>query len=127
MAENEPQFEIFTNELGEEYILLFQAPEIVPPEFRLYYNEETGEVLFYTCDKVEGSFITVDRLTFVEARQDIRIINGKISRVKPHQIITKLMPDSEGTKCAFEDISIVLSSKDKLKSQNWKLHVYELE
>jgi hypothetical protein len=125
MAEQEPQ--IFLNELGEEYLVIFEAPKIVPPEFRLYYDELTGKVLFYTCDKPEGSFITIDRQTFAEARQDIRIINGKISRVRPHQIIAKLMPDVEGTKCALEDISIVLSAKDKIKSQNWKLHVYELE
>lgn len=111
----------------EEWILLFEAPKIVPPEFRLYYDDATGKVLFYTCDKPEGAFITIDRQTFVEARQDLRVINGKISRVKPHQIISKVMPDTEGTKCALEDISIVLSSKDKLKSQYWKLHVYELE
>lgn len=126
MAE-EQQFQIFTNELGEEYIMLFEAPKIVPPEFRLYYDELTGKVLFYTCDKPEGSFITIDRQTFAEARQDIRIINGKISRVKPHQIVSKLMPDKQGTKCAFDDISLVLSAKDKTKSQNWKLHTYELE
>jgi hypothetical protein len=127
MAENQEELQIFKNELGEEYILLFEAPKIVPPEFRLYYDEQTGKVLFYTCDKPEGSFITIDRQTFAEARQDIRVINGKISRVKPHQIIAKLMPDNEGTKCALEDISIVLSDEDKMKSQNWKLHVYELE
>lgn len=111
----------------EEWIILFEAPKIIPPEFRLYYDETTGKVLFYTCDKPEGAYITIDRQTFVEARQDIRVIDGKISRVKPHQIIAKIMPDSSGTKCAAEDISIVLSKKDKIKSQYWKLHLYELE
>lgn len=111
----------------EEYIILFEAPKIIPPEFRLYYDESTGKVLFYTCDKPEGSFITIDRQTFVEARQDIRVINGKISRVKPNQVIVKLMPDTEGTRCSIEDISIVLPTNSKLKSQHWKLHIYELE
>lgn len=111
----------------EEYIILFEAPKIVPPEFRLYYDENTGKVLFYTCDKPEGAFITIDRQTFVEARQDIRVINGKISRVRPNQIIAKLMPDDQGTKCSIEDISIILPAKSKMKSQSWKLHVYELE
>ena len=127
MVENVQEAQIFTNELGEEYVILFEAPKIVPPEFRLYYDEVTGKVLFYTCDKPEGIYITIDRQTFAEARQDIRVINGKISRVRPNQVIAKLMPDDEGTKCALEDISMVLSAKDKTKSQNWKLHVYELE
>lgn len=108
------------------FITLFEAPKVEPVEFRLYYDED-GKVLFYTCDKPEGNFVTVDRQTFVEARNDLRIIDGRISRVKPNQIISKLMPDSEGTICAAEDISFILSDEDKVESKTWKLRIYELQ
>ena len=60
----------------EDYVLVFEAPKIEPPEFRLYYDEETGKVLFYTCEKPEGKYLVIDSVTFACARQDVRVIDG---------------------------------------------------
>ena len=57
-------------------------------EFRLYYDDD-GKVLFYTCEKPEGKYITIDRLTFAQARPDLRVIDGKLSNINPKAIITK--------------------------------------
>jgi hypothetical protein len=110
----------------EDFILIWEAPKIEKPEFRLYYDEQ-GKVLFYTCEKVEGNYIVVDAQTFAESRPDIRVIDGRISTVNPAFIVTKLMPDNkEGTVCAYEDISIVITKPTKVKTQKWKLRTYEL-
>lgn len=110
----------------EDYILVFEAPKIEKPEFRLYYDDQ-GKVLFYTCEKPEGNYIIVDAITFAAARPDVRVVDGKLSTVNSNLVIAKLMPDAdEGIECALEDISIVASSKDKIKKQKWKLNVYEL-
>lgn len=45
-------------------------------EYRLYYDD-TGNVLFYTCEKPEGNFIVIDKQTYSEMRYDIKIVNGK--------------------------------------------------
>jgi hypothetical protein len=111
----------------EDYVMVFEAPKIEPPEFRLYYEEETGKVLFYTCEKPEGKFIVVDQVTFACARPDLRVIDGKLSKSNPSAVVSKLMPDDKvGIECLKEDISIVVNKKVKGKTQKWKLTVYEL-
>jgi hypothetical protein len=113
------------NESTEDYVMVFEAPKIEPPEFRLYYDEENGKVLFYTCEKPEGKFIIVDQVTFACARMDLRVVEGRLTSGNPSAVITKLMPDeTTGIDCLIEDISIV--SKGSTEIQKWKLNVYEL-
>ena len=109
----------------DESIFYFEAPKIVPPEFRLYYDEK-GHVVTYTCEKLEGNYIVIDALTFAQARPDVRVIDGKISTVQPAMVITKLMPDDNGIMCAEEDVSIVVQPNHKGKIQKWNLNIYEL-
>ena len=109
----------------EEYILIWEAPKIVPPEFRLYYDD-TGKVLCYTCEKLEGNYIVIDSITYAEARPDIRIVNGKISTVSPHLVISKLvMDDTQGKSCSIDNISIIVENNE-VESKKWKLKTYEL-
>ena len=111
--------------MNEEVIVIWEAPKIIPPEFRLYYNKDNGKVICYTCEKLEGNFIVVDAKTFAESRPDIRVINGKIVTNYQGTVISKLMPhDSEGISCEIEDVSIIASHKKKIKK--WKLNTYEL-
>ena len=110
-----------------DVVVLWDAPKIIPPEFRLYYNKETGHVLFYTGEKAEGDFIVIDAITFAAARSDLRIINGKISTVQAHAVVHKLMPDvEEGQACAEEDISIIIDAAYSGNKTYWKLTSYEL-
>jgi len=110
----------------EDYVIVWEAPKIEKPEFRLYYDDQ-GKVLFYTCEKLEGNYIVIDSQTFAESRPDIRVIDGRISTVNPAFIVTKLMPcDKEGITCAMEDVSVIIASKTSIKKQNWKLRTYEL-
>lgn len=113
-------------EQQEDYIVIFEAPKIVPPEFRLYYDDH-GKVLFYTCEKPEGQYIVIDAMTFAEARPDVRVIEGKLSRVSSAMIVSKLMPSQEGRMCAEEDLSVLVDSKEKIAKKYWKLKTYELE
>lgn len=114
------------NNNDDDIIILWEAPKIEPPEFRLYYDESTGKVICYTCEKLEGKYITIDSITYAQARPDIRVINGKISTVQNHCVVSKLMPDkNEGQICEAEDISIV--STDNVGTIKWKLNTYELK
>jgi hypothetical protein len=108
----------------DDYVIVWEAPIITPPELRLYYDDK-GNVLFYTAEKVEGKYIVIDNQTFAEARPDLRIIDGQISRVTPNAVVYKLMPDQdEGIDCHPEDVSVIVD-KDSVK-QKWKLNIYEL-
>ena len=110
-----------------EEIILWQAPvEIQKPEFRLYYDDK-GNVLFYTCEKLEGDYIVIDAKTFAEGRPDVKVINGKILRNNSNAVVSKLTEDVEGIICPEEDISIIVDSDYNGKTINWKLKTYELE
>lgn len=125
---NNENVNVTITEDGKDFVVFWEQPKIIPPEFRLYYDEETGKVLFYTCEKPEGKYIVIDSETFACARPDIRVIDGKISKAIQGAIITKLMPDKkEGIECLFEDISILAYKTPKIKKQKWKLNVYELK
>lgn len=107
-------------------IVLWQAPTgpAVKVEYRLYYDAN-GRVLFYTCEKPAGKFVVVDSQTYAEGRPDLRVIDGKISNVLPGQIVARLTPGGK-IRCAKEDISIVVASRYRGKTQKWELQTHEL-
>lgn len=105
----------------EEYVIVWEAPEIVKPEFRLYYDER-GNVLFYTCEKPEGDYIVIDTQAFAEARPDIKVVDGKIVRGGASTISSRLHRSIEGTLCEAEDVSIITEAD----GQYWKLKTVSL-
>lgn len=109
-----------------ETVIIWEAPKISPPEFRLYYDD-AGKVITYTCEKMPGQYIVIDAKTYAEARPDVRVIDGKISTAQPNAVVYKLMPSlTEGTPCVEEDISIIADSLYTGKTTKWNLTVYEL-
>jgi hypothetical protein len=109
----------------EGYIVLFEAPEIKTPEFRLYYDEK-GKVICYTCEKLEGNFIIIDASTFAQARPDVRVVDGKITTVTSNAVVSKLMPCDAGKECAKQDISVTVGKGFKGETTFWKMITYEL-
>lgn len=110
----------------EEYVLVWEAPEIKPPEFRAYYDDK-GRIITYTCEELEGDYVVIDAQTFAEARPDLRVVDGKIIKNVKTGVASKLIPsDNEGITCAEEDVSIVINKESNLKTQRWKLVTYEL-
>ena len=108
-----------------DHVIIWQPAPLVKPEFRLYYDD-TGKVLFYTCDKPEGNYIVIDAATYAEGRPDLRIIDGRISKIVPNLVVSKLMPMVDGVMCTEEDISIVVDTTYNDKTIKWKLNTYEL-
>ena len=78
----------------DNQVIIFEAPKIVPPEFRLYYDD-TGRVICYTCEKIPGKYIVIDKNTFAEARPDIRVVDGKVSKAHQKAVISKLVKSTE--------------------------------
>ena len=109
----------------EDYVIVWEAPPIIKPEFRLYYDDR-GKVLFYTCEKPEGNYITIDATTYAEGRPDVRVVDGKLSRNSNGSVISKLVVSDEGISCATEDMSIIVSDDYDGKTTKWKLTTYEL-
>lgn len=110
---------------SEEHILVWEAPKIDKPEFRLYYDEK-GYVVCYSCEKLEGNYIVIDALTYAEARPDVRVLDGKLIRVSFNTVVSKLVPSNEGVLCAKDDVSLLVQDTDTVETQKWKLKIYEL-
>lgn len=108
---------------GEEFLVI-ESKETEKVEYRLYYDEN-GYVLFYTCDKPAGNYIVVDQNIYSEMRHDWRVIDGKLTKLIPGIMITKLKPSTTGIYCASEDVSIVVDETFTDKQQ-WELTSYEL-
>jgi hypothetical protein len=112
----------------KEFEELLAGMLVVPklPEFRLYYDDN-GKVLFYTCEKPEGNYIVIDTDTYSQGRSDIRVIDGVIHKNSEFAMITKLERSLEGTRCAIEDISIIVPEDYDGKTQTWKTETNEFK
>jgi len=106
-----------------EEIIIFEAPKIVKPIFRLYYDEK-GKVLHYTTEDLPGNHIVIDSQTFAESRYDIRVIDGQIVKNVNYIIVEKLVPSNNGTPCHPYDVSIIVD-ENYINKKCWSVKVYE--
>ena len=93
-------------------------------EYRLYYDDN-GDFICYTCENLEGNYILVDTQTFAEGNPRVKVKNGKL--IKPSSVINavKLVPSLTGTKCASEDICIVVDDDYNGDFIVWEEKLYE--
>lgn len=105
----------------EEYVIIWEAPAVEKPEFRLYYNDK-GQVVTYTCEQLEGNYIVIDATTFAESRPDVRVVDGKVVKNNAGSVVSRLYKDVEGVCCEAEDVSIITETD----GQYWKLKTKSL-
>ncbi len=90
----------------EFWHILHSMPEPRPVFFRLYYDESTGNPLFYSMDDVPGTYITIDAETYARSSMRVRVKDGNIVYLKlPRR--PKLVPGS-GTPCHPQSVAIVV-------------------
>lgn len=110
---------------GEETVVFEEVIEEAI-EFRVYHDD-SGKILFYTCEKPEGNYVIVDKTTFAEMRYDMKVVEGKLIRIIPGIMISKLKPSiKEGIDCAKEDVSIIVD-ENFVNKQKWKMTTYEVQ
>jgi hypothetical protein len=95
-----------------------------PVEFRLYYDNE-GSIITYTCDKLPGNYIVVDAQTFSEGRPDLTVVDGKLVKLVPEVFLTLLSKSANGTKCASEDVCIIVADDYEGDTTNWEIKRHE--
>jgi hypothetical protein len=106
----------------EFWAILLDTPEPQPIFYRAYYNSE-GWVECYSMEDRPGNYIDVDQPTYV-ASPYARVINGKLTVIKPTGSIAKLMPSSVGTPCNPQDVCVVTADKEHIK---WSLKTSETD
>lgn len=75
-------------------------------EYRLYYNSDNGEPLFYSCDNLPGSYIVVDAETYARGQYNIQIKQGKIHQLDKFKYI-KLVPGNNGIPTHISNVMII--------------------
>ena len=97
--------------------------EYKPPIQRLYYDDN-GTPLFYVDQDLAGNYIDLDGASYIVADMQIRIVDGKIVKVKHPVYIKKLVPNSEsGTCCHPDNVCVVVN--DTESCTKWNLKTYE--
>jgi hypothetical protein len=100
----------------EFWEILLDVPEPKPIFYRAYYNSE-GWVECYSMEDLPGKYIDIDQPTYV-ASPYARIINGKLTVIKPTSSTTKLVPGITGTSCDSRDVCVIADTKETVK---WSL------
>ena len=90
-------------------------------EYRIYYDPTTGIILDYTNEIREGTYLTVDRETFIKHQFNLKVKNGKLVGIKPS--VGKLIPGSEGQACHPNDITIIVDPEGP--ATFWNNHTYD--
>jgi len=92
-------------------------------EYRLYYNKETNEPLFYSMEQLDGDYIVVTHEQYSVSRYDLIIRNGVIVHLIDAVSWTKLVPSESGTSCRADNIMIV----DSDGNNKWTTKTYYLK
>jgi hypothetical protein len=92
------------------------ARPLPTPEFRVYYNSHTGEIITYSMENIPGDYIIVDKDTWHENRYDLQVVNGRL--VKPDPIIVKIRPSSTGTPTHAQDVTVIAQNSATRWSTN---------
>jgi len=110
----------------EEFFAIWQnqKTEQVELEYRLYYDER-GAPLFYSTEKLEGQYIVVDRQTYINGDKHIRVLDGKITRIKT-TYGKKLAPALQGQPCDPRDICVIVEDPNK-PVLNWAVKHEEIK
>lgn len=96
------------------------SPSTVEKQYRLYYDPDSGEPLFYTSDDEPGTYIVVDKKTYNIGNYHCRVVNNKIENLNKPGSYQKLVPADEG--CTVNSTNIMIISQ---KGKCWKLKTYE--
>jgi len=108
-----------------ESLRLLQTQEhVIEPEYRLYYDIETGEPRFYTMEELPGEYINVDAKTYSIGDYNIRIVDRQIHSLNDSvRAYTKLVPSDTGQACHKDNVMII----DQSSSNKWILKKYTSE
>ena len=106
------------NETTENFWAAWALPqEPSKPAFYRLYHDEQGYLLFYSMEDVPGNYIEIDQVTFAAGSPRVQVVNGQLRHIKTN-IISKLVPSSQGQACDPRDVAVV--TNNSTNKQYWK-------
>ena len=113
------------NETTDNFLMVWnKLPEHETkfPAFKLYYDDE-GRPITYTNEELEGNYVEVDGPAYMVADMNVRVRDGKIIKFV-QQTYKKLKPDTTGTACVAEDVTII-APRNYPRQTLWRLTTNE--
>jgi hypothetical protein len=102
-----------TNETTENFWKVwntFKWPESQPIVYKLYYNDD-GSPQCYSMENLSGKYIEVDRETYVLTPWNVKVVDGRLTYIKPKITTQKLQPNEHAGTCCHElDICVVVGA-----------------
>lgn len=89
-------------------------------EYRLYYDVDTGNPLFYSSSDEPGTYIVVDRETYNIGNYHCVIKNNKIVNLNIVGAYRKLVPSDSGITTHPDNVMIISDT-----GKQWALKTYE--
>ena len=94
----------------EFWEILKDIPEPKPIFYRLYHNDD-GSPIIYSMEVLPGNYIEVDQSTYALAPFNVKVINDKLTYIKPAITVKKLQPNHRnGTTCDPRDVCVVVGT-----------------
>jgi len=97
-----------------------EPQKTVHPEYRLYYDKNSGEPLFYSMENEPGTYIVVDQQTYSIGNYHCVVKDGKIINLNTVGAYRKLIPSDTGTTTHPDNIMIIAKT-----GTHWKTKTYE--
>jgi len=100
----------------EFWEILLDVPDPRPIFYRAYYNSE-GWIECYSMEDRPGKYVDIDQSTYA-ASPYARVIDGKLTVIKPTSSTSKLVPSMVGASCDARDVCVIANTKETVK---WSL------
>jgi len=95
----------------EEFWSVLHNMPLSPPVFyRLYYSDD-GAPIMYSMEDGPGNYIDVDPQTYAIAPFNVRVVDNKLTYIRPKTAIKKLQPAiADGIACDLRDVCVVVDT-----------------
>ena len=82
-------------------------PPVEQPSYRIYYDDN-GRPTCYTVEDLPGNYIEVDVAIYTDCDRNIRIVDGRIEKIKQPVMVAKLTPSDAGISCHPDNVAVVV-------------------
>jgi len=78
----------------------------VEVEYRLYYNESTGEPICYSMEDLNFKYINISKAQYAQGNYNVIIKNNQIVEIND-TVPTKLVPGTSGTSTLPNNVMVI--------------------
>jgi hypothetical protein len=105
-----------------DLLIMFQNLPDPPMVFYRLYHDSHGNPLFYSMEDVPGTYVDIDRETYVKCNMHVRVVDSQVIEVT-WKTTNKIVPSIAGVACDPHNAAVVVDSSKPNKK--WSKKTYE--